>query len=83
MALRLRRGASFAIAASLVLVAVEAAADAEMLEQIPAGDTRGARRATPLAHQVHLRAIALFESQGLRLPAAQSEDLEELSISGV
>ncbi len=36
----------------------------------------------PVAHQVHLRAVDLFETNGRRLPTAQDEDLAELGLVG-
>lgn len=53
-------------------------ADASMLAEIGGLDDEERAKVVPVAHQVHLRAVAVFEAAGRRLPTASEADLAEL-----
>ena len=52
--------------------------DADMLDTVSDLDSGELAELRPVAHQVHLRAVALFDSLGRRLPTASDSDLAEV-----
>jgi hypothetical protein len=69
-----------AVRGDLDAAALEAVAEADsaMLAAIREVEPADLVRLRPVAHQVHLRAVALFASQGEQLPAASPVDLQEI-----
>lgn len=71
-----RERASGAVSPDTLTLVAET--DAAMLDDVRALDDDELAELRPLAHQVHLRAVSVFEEAGQRLPTAQPTDYEEL-----